>query len=225
MEPKEAGKHWLVQWFGKSGLKSQAFMLPKLRDMPGWIVNEARNQRGAIEPAAASRLAELTGNDTRQAGMEIAKLLAYVNWSRPIAMGDVEAVGILSAEPDIFELVDALATGQSSTAQKCLHRLLESDDAASLFGMIVRQFRYLIVAREVLDAHGMVPDVQEALTQVEGRQVHEFVAEKTTGQAKRFTLPVLEAIHRRLLVMDEQAKTSQVPLDLALDLFVGELAK
>jgi hypothetical protein len=75
----------------------------------------------------------------------------------------------------------------------------------------------------VLDAHGMVPDVQEALSQVEGRSVHEFVAEKTTGQAKRFTLPVLESIYRRLLVMDEQAKTSQVPLDLALDLFVSDL--
>ena len=225
VEPRDAGRHWLVQWFDKAGLKSQGFMLPKPRDMPGWIVNEAKNQGGGIEPAAASKLAELTGNDTRQAGMEIAKLLAYVNWSRPVAAADVEAVGILSAEPDIFGLVDALATGQAAAAQKSLHRMLETDDAAAIFGMIVRQFRLLLIAREVLDAHGMVPDVQEALSQVEGRSVHEFVAEKTTGQAKRFTLPVLESIYRRLLVMDEQAKTSQVPLDLALDLFVSDLAR
>jgi DNA polymerase III delta subunit len=55
--------------------------------------------------------------------------------------------------------------------------------------------------------------------------VHPFVAEKTTGQANRFTMQSLEDIYRHLLVIDERVKTSQITLDLALDTLIMELAK
>ncbi len=219
IEPKGVEKHWLVKWAGKTGAKAQAFMLPRPKEMSGWIVNEAKRQDGQVEPQAAAKLAEMVGVDTRQAGMEIAKLLAYVNWSRPVKLADVEAVSIVTAEPDIFAMVDALSSGNTGLAQKLLHRLLESEDVFALWGMVIRQFRLLLQAREVVDARGMVPDVQEALG------VHPFVAEKVYAQAKRFTMPTLEAIYHRLLEMDEAAKTGQVTLDLALDVFVGELGK
>ncbi len=219
LKPRDMGDHWLVKWAAKNGIRTQVCMLPQPRDMPGWLVNEARRQGGALEPAAASRLAEMTGVETRQAGMEIAKLLAYVNWERPITLADVEAVSIATAEPDVFALVDALGTGNAASAQKILHRLLEDQDAMALWGMVIRQFRLLLLAREVIDAHGMVPDVQEALG------VHPYVAEKVYGQARSFTLPVLETIYHRLLLMDEAAKTGGMPLEVSLDLLVGELAK
>jgi len=219
VDPREAERHWLVKWAARGGAKAQGYMLPRPKEMPGWIMNEVKNQGGAMEPRAASRLAEMTGTDTRQAGMEIAKLLAYVNWSRPVKFEDVEAVSIMTAEPDIFALVDALAAGDAGAAQKTLHRLLENEDAFALWGMVIRQFRLLLQAREVIDAHGMVPDVQEALG------VHPYVAEKISAQAKRITMPTLEAIYRRLLVMDEGAKNGQLSLELALDMFVGEMAK
>lgn len=220
IEPKEAEKHWLVKWAGKnpSAVKTQTFMLPKPRDMAGWIVNEAKNQDGKIEPAAAARLAEMVGVDTRQAGMEIAKLLAYVGWARPIRGSDVEAVCIVTSQQSVFDFVDALSTGSGKTAQRLLHRLLENEEAFSLWGMVVRQFRLLIQAREILDGRGNKDDVARALG------VHPFVAEKTTSQANRFSMESLEDIYHRLLEIDEQVKTSQVTLELALDTLIFELA-
>ena len=53
--------------------------------------------------------------------------------------------------------------------------------------------------------------------------VHPFVAEKTTGQAARFSMPSLESIYHRLLNIDEQVKTSRITLDLALDTLIFEL--
>ncbi len=219
IKPKDMGDHWLVKWAAKHHIRTQVCMLPLPREMPGWIISEARRQDGAIEPPAASRLAEMTGVDTRQAGMEVAKLLAYVDWSRPIALADVEAVSITTAEPDVFSLVDAMGTGHAAAAQKLLHRLLEEQDAMSLWGMVIRQFRLLLQAREVIDAHGMIPDVQEALG------VHPYVAEKVHAQARNFTLPVLETIYHRLLLMDEASKTGRMPLEISLDLLVADLAK
>jgi len=221
VEPKEAERHWLVKWAGKNDktIKTQAFMLPRQKDMPGWITNEVKRQDGRIDPQAASKLAEMVGTDTRQAGMEIAKLLAYVNWARPVSGSDVEAVCIVTSQQSVFDFVDALSTGNGKSAQHLLHRLLENEDAFSLWGMVVRQFRLLIQAREILDGRGNKDDVARALG------VHPYVAEKTTGQAGRFSIESLESIYRKLLRIDEDVKTSQITLELALDTLVVELTK
>jgi DNA polymerase-3 subunit delta len=220
VEPKEAERHWLVKWAEKNSklIQTKAFMLPRLKDMAGWIVNETKNQGGQIEPRAAEMLKEMVGVDTRQAGMEISKLLAYVNWARPITAQDVEAVCIVTSQQSVFDFVDALANGNGKSAQHLLHRLFESEDEFSLWGMVIRQFRLLIQAREILDARGNQNDVARALG------VHPFVAEKAAQQAARFSIESLESIYRKLLKIDEGVKTSQITLDLALDTLVVELA-
>jgi DNA polymerase-3 subunit delta len=220
IEPRDADKHWLVKWAEKNSrlIQTKAFMLPKLRDMTGWIVNEAKNQGGQIELRAAEMLKDMVGVDTRQAGMEIAKLLAYVNWARPVKVEDVEAVCIVTSQQSVFDFVDALSNGNGKSAQRLLHRLLETDDPFALWGMVVRQFRLLLQAREILDGRGNKDDVARALG------VHPFVAEKTAQQAAHFSIETLEAIYHRLLKIDEGVKTSQVTLDLALDTLVMELA-
>jgi DNA polymerase-3 subunit delta len=220
VEYKEAEKHWLVKWSAKNeGAKSEALMAPRAKEMTGWILAEAKRQNGEIHPAAAAKLAEMVGEEPRQAAQEIAKLLTYVNWARPITVPDVEAVSVNTAEVDIFAFVDSLAAGSGQQSQSMLHKMLEDQDAFAIFPMIIRQFRLLIQAREIVDQRGMVQDVIEAL------HVHPFVAEKTFKQANRFPMKSLEAIYRRLLKMDEAAKTSAVPLDLSLEMFVVELTK
>src|SRR5512134_511233 len=219
VEPRDAEKHWLVKWAEKNSslIQTRAFMLPRLKDMTGWIVNETKNQGGKIEPRAAEMLKDMVGVDTRQAGMEIAKLLAYVNWARQIKAEDVEAVCIVTSQQSVFDFVDALSNGNGKSAQHLLHRLLETEDPFTLWGMMVRQFRLLIQAREILDGRGNKDDVARALG------VHPFVAEKTTQQAARFSIDSLERIYHRLLNIDEGVKTSQVTLDLAMDMLVVEL--
>ena len=221
VEPKEAEKHWIIKWAQKDSkrIQTKAFMLPRLKDMTGWIVNETKNQQGKIDPRAAEMLKDMVGVDTRQAGMEIAKLLAYVNWARPVTAQDVEAVCIVTSQQSVFDFVDALANGNGKSAQHLLHRLLESEDEFSLWGMVVRQFRLLLQAREILDARGNQNDVARALG------VHPFVAEKTTRQAARFSIESLEYIYHKLLSIDEGVKTSQITLNLAMDMLVAELTR
>jgi len=221
VEPRDADKHWLVKWAEKNSklIQTRVFMLPRLRDMTGWIVNETKNQGGKIEPRAAEMLKDMVGVETRQAGMEIAKLLAYVNWSRPVTVQDVEAVCVVTSQQSVFDFVDALANGNGKAAQHLLHRLLETEDDFSLWGMVIRQFRLLIQAREILDARGNQNDVARALG------VHPFVAEKAAQQAARFSIESLEYIYRKLLTIDEGVKSSQLTLDLALDTLVVELTR
>ena len=221
VEPRDVEKHWLVKWAEKHSrlIQTKAFMLPRLKDMTSWIVNETKNQGGQIEARAAEMLKDMVGVDTRQAGMEIAKLLAYVNWARPINSQDVEAVCIVSSQQSVFDFVDALSNGNGKSAQHLLHRLLETEDPFSLWGMVVRQFRLLVQAREILDERGNQNDVARVLG------VHPFVAEKTTQQATHFSIQSLESIYRKLLRIDEGVKTSQLTLELAMDTLVVELTR
>jgi len=220
--------HWLLKWAashaGTGTLQAgpmvavHVYSLPKRWEMPRWIEGETKKQGGKIEPDAAARLSEMVGEDTRIAALELTKLLTYVNFERPIKLLDVDRVSIVSAQGSVFELVDALGTGDGKKAQKVLHQLLENADAFELWGMVIRQFRLLVQAREILDENGSQSDVQEELG------LHDYVAGKVTNQARRFSLSKLEDIYHTLLEIDEGAKTSQVSLDLALDMLVVELA-
>jgi DNA polymerase III subunit delta len=213
--------NWLVKWAAHAGSRVviHNYDLPKRWEMPRWIESETKKQKGKIETQAAVRLSEMVGEDTRIAAQELTKLLTYVNFERPINLLDVERVSIVSAQGSVFDLVDAIGLRDGRKAQHAFHQLLEDEDASEFWGMIIRQFRLLIQARELLDENASVREIQKNLG------VHDFVAQKVTAQAKRFSLPVLEAIYHKLLEIDEGVKTSQITLDVALDTLIVELTR
>ncbi len=211
--------HWLMRWAHKSKVNVEVYLLPRRWEMPHWIEEEVKRQGGKIEAAAALRLAEMIGEDTRQAAQEIAKLLTYVDWQRTITLADVERLAVLVAHSSVFDFVDALSTGQCRQAQHILHRLLEEDDPLAVWGMIIRQFRLLLLTREILEEGGGQSQVQKELL------LHEFVAQKMTAQARLLAINDLESIYRTLLKIDEDAKTGQMPLEVALDMLIAQLAE
>jgi DNA polymerase-3 subunit delta len=213
--------HWLVKWARNAGadVEARSYNMPKQREMPDWIIKEAQAQGGKIDRQAASRLAEMTGEDTRQASQEITKLLTYVDYKHAIELSDVEAVSIVTAQGNVFEMVDALGTGNGKKALASLHQLLESEEPFQLSGMIVRQFRLLLQAREVMDEKGNVQDVGKELG------IAPYVAEKIYNQARGFKIEMLETIYHRLLQLDEDVKTGLMPIETALEIFVAEQTK
>jgi DNA polymerase-3 subunit delta len=217
---RDKGKlHWLERWAQehKQKVYLRAFRAPKGAEMVKRIQEGARKAGGQITPNAAILLASLVDNDPRLADQETEKLLAYVNYQRPIDYDDVEAVTADTGQGDIFTLVDALGSRDGPRAMGMLQRLLEYQDYYSIFGMIVRQFRLLIQARELLDLGKQKADIQREL------RLHPYVVEKLLGQAHRFALPELERVYHHLIEVDEAVKTSQMPERLALETFVSAI--
>jgi DNA polymerase III subunit delta len=212
--------HWLRAWVqsaAKRGLLLTS-QLPAADQMTGWILTHAKSLNGQFEPRGAVELAAHIGNDTRLAALEVEKLLTYVDFKRPVSADDVNLLTTPVNTVSIFDMVDAVAQQNSRKAVHLLHTLLEQQEPISLFFMIVRQFRLLIQAREILDEGGSADQIERELRQ------HSFVAKKLAEQARRFSMARLEEIYRRLFEMDEAMKTSQVSLDLSLDTFIASLA-
>ena len=106
--------------------------------MPAWISKKALELGGEFTREAAGVLRDFIGNNTQGAVQEINKLLAYVNYERPVTVSDVENLSIRDRQSDIFALADALGNRQRK-AVELLHNLLEEMDFMPLFGMVVRQ--------------------------------------------------------------------------------------
>lgn len=214
------GAHWLRRWMNAAGPRAmyKLCQLPAMNRMPEWIREEARRQGGLFNPDAAAALTAHVGNDTQLASLEINKLLIFVDFKRAVEVEDVEDMTAQGGQADVFEMVDAMASGNTRQALALLHRLLESQEPISLFGMITRQFRLLLQARELID--------EGRGSQTAGElRLPGFVADKLSNQARRFSMAQLEQIYHRLLLLDEAMKTSQTPSDLALDTFIAELAQ
>lgn len=199
-----------------SGLE-KAFAAPK--DPTQWIIKRAQDAYGAnIEPRAAAALASVIQSDLRRADNELVKLVSYVGTERPITENDVALLTPYVAEASMFEMVDALAEGRGKAAMTYIRRLLEQgEDVFSLYGMIVRQFRLLLLAKEHLATGGYPGTISEAIG------VHRFVAEKLAKQTRSFSLSDLERIYGLLHDYDVQMKTGRIEPELAVDLLIASL--
>jgi DNA polymerase-3 subunit delta len=211
--------HWLIKWAQQAGKRAALlpFSMPTQEEMPAWVRRQAEAQDGMFSPRAASALAELTGADTEMAAQEINKLLTYVNFKRTVDEDDVLLLTAQTSQANIFKMVDAIGERNSRRAVALLHNLLETSETPELFGMIVRQFRLLLQAREILDEGGSEAQVTAEM------KLNPYVAGKLCNQARSFSMPALEDIYHRLLAMDEAIKTSQIPADVAFDTFIAEI--
>ncbi len=189
------------------------------RDTTTWILQRAQNTYAAqIEPRAAAALASVTQADLRAADNELFKLILYVDGARPISEADVALLTPYVAETSMFAMVDAIAEGRTQTAMASIRRLLEQqEDPFSIFGMIVRQFRLLLLAKEHLVSGGYPKELAGVLG------IHPYPAEKVARQSRSFTLARLETIYRAVQDYDLRIKTGRIDPLLALELLVAGL--
>jgi len=192
------------------------FDAPKGEALVRWIQARAKREQGEFTREAAHALAA-ADPDPRALDSEILKLLTYVDFGRPVEVADVEALTPAGGEAKIFDLVDAIGQRRGPPALRELHKLLEREEPLYVLGMIVRQFRYMLLAKEMLEARASETEIAKTLG------LHPYPTEKICAQARNFSLPALEHVYRRLLDYDTDIKTGQVESGAALDTLVASL--
>jgi len=214
-------KHQLIKLAeGQKGKTVIECRQPPAGELPRWIIDRAKKRGGSIEPGAAQRLATLIGSDLRRLDTELNKLITYVNAQRTITVKDVDLLVSDASTSSVFDLVDALGKRDGQRAAHELHHLLDQgENPLGLLAMIVRQYRLLILVKE-LQARNLSPDVMaKELGQ------HPFAIKKINEQARNYRdIAQLEAIYRRLLEIETEIKTGQTGDVLALDLLVAGVA-
>jgi len=201
---------------GRSHVKGYA--RPRPSEISGWIERRIRHHKGKMEAAAVRQLAQLAPDDLGMLDMEIAKLVTYADGDT-VTLADVELLSA-SADVTIFALLDSVALAQRGKALSHLRALLHRGERPeAILPQIAATLRRLVQARELLDLGARGQDLQRRLG------VHPFLAEKTERQARAYRMEQLEAAMRMLLSTDRAIKTGEAEPELALELFICDLAR
>ncbi len=214
-------RHWLQRWAEEQDLPvfEREFSRLHGKEMLNWIQTKSSELGGSFTLQAAAMLADYVQEDPRIAAQEIEKLLLYVNYKRQVEPDDVQFLTPIAGEGDVFRMVDAIGIGDGSLALRMLHQLLEVDDPLRLLGMVVRQFRLLLLTKELMGAGFHEAEIARQL------KTYPFIVRKLIRQVRKFSMNELEEIYGELLDVDEAIKTGRIPAEVALDTLITSLSQ
>lgn len=194
---------------------------PRKSDLPAWIRARANAHGVRLDGAAVVDLAEFVGDDLRQLDQELRKLADYAAGGREIGSADVRRLVPATRTASVFELVDALGSGNIPAAGKLMQHALDVDGEhpLRLLTMIGRQYRLLIQAKALQAAGAKPPEIARTLN------VADWTASKLLAQAAKHSFARLQRALERVLATDEAIKTGQAGDREAMDLLLAELSE
>jgi DNA polymerase-3 subunit delta len=214
-----SGKNPLLEALKSAG-QVQEFRALRPGAVLQWILERAQSKGIDISPAAARLLADLVGNNLWVLASELEKLAAYAQ-GRRVEGADVRDLVSEARQVNIFAMVDAIVEKRGAVALRLLRKLKrEGADGGYLLAMVVRQYRLIIQARELMTGGLATREIGQRLG-----VGSEFVLQRILDQAQRYSLSRLKAAYRRLLEADVGVKRGHYDEELALELLVHDLAR
>jgi DNA polymerase-3 subunit delta len=193
---------------------------PDAKALPGWIQQQARARKIAIEPRAVQLLASYVGGSLRQVDNELEKLSLYAG-QRPITADDVNLMVSDASEAMIWNLTDALSQRNPAKAMQALHALRRGDNhPIYLLSMIARQYRVILKVKDAMRSHAGANEYDLAKVVRESP----FPVKKAMQQAGSYSFNELVEVMDRLVVADHAMKTG-ADAETEIDLLVAELTQ
>lgn len=158
------------------------------RDLTNFVTSAFRDLGKECDERTADFLIFTCGNDTGLLLTEIAKVAAHTGDSPSVHPDSVRAVATPSAECTVFQMVDAVVSGQSSRAFLLMrNQLLAGTDRLYMLSMLLRQFRLLQHIKIMQYEKRSGAEIRSALG-VPGFAVDQYLrqaAAYTNGQVKK----------------------------------------
>ena len=174
-----------------------------------WIIRKVKSAGGKISTETANYLIAYVNRNIFQIEKELEKLLSLAD-CREITPEMINELTPKNLATSIFDLTDSLGGQSTKKSLFLLREILESghNDPWQVFFMLVRHFRILIMAQDLLARN---INSKEIITKL---KMHPFVINKAISQNKNFTKEKLSKIYKELLEIDLKIKTGQVMVSL-----------
>ena len=157
------------------------------RELNTWIRRHFRAQGKDIGERECEFLSFVTGGSMTTLSGEIGKIAAYASGD-VITQQDISAVVIPVLDAEVFDLTDAVASGDYETALQKLRTLLQlQQEPIPLLAALGSQMRRLLCARTAMNAGKGEAGLTELLKAATGRAPHPYVLQKTMTMARRVT--------------------------------------
>jgi len=193
-----------------------------------WINEIVKKEGAKINHQAVLHLSGLFGADLWALTNEIRKIIHFKKAKQDelikdsgvleIVVADVEKLCRGRVDENIFALTDAISQKRKALAIELLEKEFEAGVAETyLLFMIERQFKILLQVRQALDS---------GLTQkniISDLKLHPFVAQKSIGQVRNFSLEFLTRLFSHLVKIDRDMKTGKLDLRTAVGLVIAKI--
>ena len=171
-------------------------------DAPGWLMESAREVHGVdLDPDAARSLVAAIGADQGTLRSELAKLVAYAGERKRLTLDDVRAVGGSIPRQDRWAWFDLVAERKFREALATLPTLLEAGENA--VGLVIGMGGQLLKV-------GIACAGGQAALERELKPFQRWMAKRVVPQARRWTLPEVDAALGELLRTDRLLKSASL---------------
>ncbi len=139
----------LYKYVSKQGLAVEMKSMSE-RDMKLWVTGELRGAGKQMRENTIAYLLSLIDNSMIHVRNELDKLIAYVGEREEITKEDVDAIASVQITGQIFQMMDAVASGKKEKTMQLYHDLLElRESPMSILYLLSRHFNILLQLKDV----------------------------------------------------------------------------
>jgi DNA polymerase-3 subunit delta len=171
----------------KAGGEVFEYAAPKPWELPKWVAERGRELGLQVDPQAAKDLVAQVSAGQQRLSRELEKLALAVHPSTNVTPGDVEALAARDTAPQVYDLADALVSGDLRETL-ALAEQLEShgERPGRLVFPVVRRLREVHRAASLLDTGMPESKLAEAL------KAPPWLVKKTIARARKADRAALE---------------------------------
>lgn len=181
------------------------------RELPRWVSEYAKSQKGDISLSDARYLVERVGENQVLLGNEIDKLITY---NPHITRNSIDDLTVPLPQSTVFELLDASFAGRAKEADRLYNeQRAQKVEPQAILGMIAWQLHVLAIVK-------LAGDKSTDLIAKEAK-INPFVVRKTQNLARKLTLNDIKKLVKDALELDVSIKTKNIDVDNALLLYLA----
>ena len=185
-----------------------------------WIEDQARSLGVGLEPGLPQLLGTYIGDEPEVLAEELDKLATYAGPGGTITAETLRLLTPQLSQAVAFDLIQAMGQRRGAVALSLLRRLLQHGEKTySIVGLLGWQVRSLLQV-QALGRERLTPAAIAARLGMK-----EFAVRKTQESLRHYTAEGLRRLHRCLLAVDEEIKTSSSDGEASLELLVLEMSR
>lgn len=187
-----------------SGLAKKKFLHvlepPRAHALPGWVKAEAKAKKVTFDPAAITRLIDAVGGELSRLTLAVEQLGLYAG-DRPVTSDDVDELIADTRERSVFELTDAIGSGDRGRALAAVSSLCDQRESA--VGVVVMLARHV---RQMALVHTLKASGSSRGEWASKLGVPPFIVDKIAGQARAYSPSALATATQKLAMADRALK-------------------
>ncbi len=184
-------------------------------DLLMWIGTLLQRNGKKITPANAKYLLQKVGFDMTNLSSELEKLICYAYERDVIEKEDIDEICITQITNHIFEMTDAISTGDIRHAMDLYYDLLAlKEPPMRILYMISKQYNQLLQIR-ALKSKGYS---NKEIATIAG--IHPYVVDKNASKASKYSTEALKAKINACIEAEEVVKTGMMDEKIAVELVI-----